>query len=171
MVRSRLQLPSLDIGPSHSMRRCEPRKPNGSVLQPGPACTAPARSGVGTSSSAWLVAAITVAELRQTPLVSRKSGWQLLGGDEPVDAGQPAPAAHPLELASAAAVRAAVLAGAGPAVMSRLAVGDDLTHGRVRAVPIADLDLRRDLRAIWMGAQNPPAGAARDLLHHIATTR
>lgn len=117
-------------------------------------------------------APITVAELRQTPLVSRKSGWQLLlGADEPMDADQPEPAAHPLELASAAAVRAAVLAGAGPAVMSRLAVSDDLTHGRLRAVPIADLDLRRDLRAIWMGAQNPPAGAARDLLHHIATTR
>lgn len=117
-------------------------------------------------------APITVAELRQTPLVSRKSGWQLLlGTDEPMDADQPEPAAHPLELASAAAVRAAVLAGAGPAVMSRLAVSDDLTHGRLRAVPIADLDLRRDLRAIWMGAQNPPAGAARDLLHHIATTR
>jgi hypothetical protein len=55
--------------------------------------------------------------------------------------------------------------------MSRLAVSDDLTHGRLPAVAVADLDLRRDLRAIWMGAQNPPAGAARDLLHHIATTR
>jgi DNA-binding transcriptional LysR family regulator len=31
-------------------------------------------------------APITVAELRQTPLVSRKPGWQLLlGADEPVD--------------------------------------------------------------------------------------
>jgi DNA-binding transcriptional LysR family regulator len=117
-------------------------------------------------------APITLAELRQTPLVSRKSGWQLLlGADEPVDGDQPAPAAHPLELASAAAVRAAVLAGAGPAVMSRLAVSDDLIHGRLRAVPVADLDLRRDLRAIWMGAATPPAGAARDLLNHIATSR
>jgi len=117
-------------------------------------------------------APITVAELRQTPLVSRKSGWQLLlGSDELLDGDQPAPAAHPLELASAAAVRAAVLAGAGPAVMSRLAVSDDLGHGRLRAVPVADLDLRRDLRAIWIGAATPPAGAARDLLNHIATSR
>jgi DNA-binding transcriptional LysR family regulator len=116
-------------------------------------------------------APVTVAELRATPLVSRKSGWRmLLGADEPAeneDGEQPA--AHPLELASAAAVRAAVLAGAGPAVMSRLAVGDDLMHGRLRAIPVAGLDLRRDLRAVWMGAQNPPAGVARDLLHHIAT--
>ena len=120
-------------------------------------------------------APITVAELRQTPLVSRESGWHLLlGADEPAeddDGDQPTPAAHPLELASAAAVRAAVLAGAGPAVMSRLAVGDDLIHGRLRAIPVADLDLRRDLRAIWMGAATPPAGAARDLLNHIATSR
>ena len=80
---------------------------------------------------------------------------------------EPAPAAHSLELASAAAVRAAVLAGAGPAVMSRLAVSDDLMHGRLRAIPVADLDLRRDLRAIWAGARTPPAGAVRDLLSHI----
>ena len=118
-------------------------------------------------------APITLAELRQTPLVSRESGWRLLlGAGEPgVDADQPEPAAHPLELASAASVRAAVLAGAGPAVMSRLAVSDDLAHGRLRAVPVADLDLRRDLRAIWMGTRTPPAGAARDLLNHIATSR
>lgn len=121
-------------------------------------------------------APITVEELRQTPLVSRRSGWQLLLGaaGEPTDNDDgdgPAPAAHPLELASAAAVRAAVLAGAGPAVMSRLAVSDDLSHGRLRAIPVAGLDLRRDLRAIWLGARTPPAGAARDLLNHIAPGR
>ena len=124
-------------------------------------------------------APISVAELRQTPLVSRKSGWRLLlGGTEPgVEPGaEPGSvddqsAAHPLELASAAAVRAAVLAGAGPAVMSRLAVAEDLAHGSLRAIPVAELDLRRDLRAIWIGARTPPAGAARDLLSHIATGR
>jgi molybdate transport repressor ModE-like protein len=117
-------------------------------------------------------APITVAELRQTPLVSRKSGWRLLlGTEEPLDDDESAPAAHPLEFASPAAVRAAVLAGAGPAVMSRLAVSDDLAHGRLRTVPVADLDLRRELRAIWLGARTPPAGAARDLLNHVATSR
>jgi molybdate transport repressor ModE-like protein len=118
-------------------------------------------------------APITMAELRRTPLVSRESGWRLLlGAEEPAAYGEePGAAAHPLEFGSAAAVRAAVLAGAGPAVMSRLAVSDDLAHGRLHAVPVADLDLRRDLRAIWMGARTPPAGAARDLLNHIATSR
>ena len=95
----------------------------------------------------------------------------MLGTEEPLDNDESAPAASPLEFASPAAVRAAVLAGAGPAVMSRLAVSDDLAHGRLRTIPVADLDLRRELRAIWLGARIPPAGAARDLLNHIATSR
>jgi DNA-binding transcriptional LysR family regulator len=73
-------------------------------------------------------------------------------------------------LSSAAAVRAAVLAGAGPAVMSQLAVTDDVALGRLRAIPVPQLDLRRHLRAIWLGARTPPAGALRDLLSHIANT-
>jgi len=59
-----------------------------------------------------------------------------------------AQASPALELSSAAAVRAAVLAGAGPAVMSRRAVADDLAMGRLRAVQVPDLNLRRALRAI-----------------------
>jgi DNA-binding transcriptional LysR family regulator len=74
-----------------------------------------------------------------------------------------------LELPSAGAVRAAVLAGAGPAAMSRLAVADDLHTGRLTEIPVADLDLRRDLRAIWLGGGTPPTGATRLLLDHIAS--
>lgn len=57
MVRSRDQLPSLDIGPSHRVRRWEPRKPNGSVLQWASGRAELAKSGVGSPKSAWLVAA------------------------------------------------------------------------------------------------------------------
>jgi len=73
------------------------------------------------------------------------------------------------ELTSAAAMRAAGLAGAGPAAMSRLAVADDLAVGRLRAITIPELDLRRKFRAIWVGARTPPAGAIRDLLSHITS--
>jgi DNA-binding transcriptional LysR family regulator len=76
-----------------------------------------------------------------------------------------------LELNSATAVRAAVLAGAGPTVASTLAVQDDLGAGRLRTIAISDLDLRRDLRAIWVGGRIPPAGAVRDLLSHISSVR
>ncbi|WP_343598968.1 LysR family transcriptional regulator [Mycobacterium sp.] len=117
---------------------------------------------------------VTAAELAQTPLVTRepRSGIrdsltaavrQALGDDM-----QQTPPV--LELSSAAAMRAAVLAGAGPAVMSRLAVADDLAVGRLRAVAIPELNLRRELRAIWVGGRTPPAGAIRALLSHIRHT-
>ena len=114
---------------------------------------------------------VTARELADTPLVAREphSGIrdsltealrQVLGGD--VEQAPPV-----LELTSAAAMRAAVLAGAGPAAMSRLAVADDLAVGRLRAITIPELDLRRKFRAIWVGGRTPPAGAIRDLLSHI----
>lgn len=120
-------------------------------------------------------APVTPAELNDTPLVSRESGsgtrealTAALRTKLGVTSRQAAPA---IELSSAAAMRAAVLAGAGPAVMSRLAVEDDLTLGRLREVQLTELDLRRELRAIWSGGRTPPAGAVRDLLGHIAAAR
>lgn len=68
-----------------------------------------------------------------------------------------------LELSSTSAVRAAVLAGAGPAVLSSLVVRDDLLSGRLVAVPVRDVDFSRALRAIWPSGQRP-TGLARDLL-------
>ncbi|WP_343573584.1 LysR family transcriptional regulator [Mycobacterium sp.] len=116
---------------------------------------------------------VSAMELSQTPLVAREPGsgtrdslTNALRGVLGDDFEQESPA---LELSSTAAVRAAVLAGAGPAVLSRLAVADDLAVGRLRAVQAPDVDLRRALRAIWSGARTPPAGAIRDLLSHIAT--
>lgn len=114
---------------------------------------------------------VSASELAQTPLVTREVGsgtrdWLTMAlhqtlGDE---MHQPPPV---LELSSAAAVRAAVLAGAGPAVMSRLAVADDLAIGRLRAITVPELNLRRQFQAIWVGGRTPPAGAVRDLLSHI----
>lgn len=114
---------------------------------------------------------ITAAELSHTPLVTREPGSgtrdSLTAALRQVLGDSTSQARPVLELSSAAAVRAAVVAGAGPAVMSRLAVADDLAIGRLRTVAVPELDLRRKLRAIWVGGRNPPAGAARDLLAHI----
>jgi hypothetical protein len=66
-----------------------------------------------------------------------------------------------------AAVRVAVLAGAVPTVISKLAVADDLAVGRLAQLETPELDLRRSLRVIWDGTKTPPAGAARDLTAHI----
>lgn len=114
---------------------------------------------------------VRAAELSETPLVTREPGSgtrdSLTSALREV-LGDSAHQAHPvLELSSAAAVRAAVVAGAGPAVMSRLAVADDLAIGRLCTVPVPELNLSRELRAIWVGGRAPAAGAARDLLGHI----
>ncbi|MEP7023438.1 MAG: LysR substrate-binding domain-containing protein, partial [Actinomycetota bacterium] len=69
-----------------------------------------------------------------------------------------------LVLDTATAIRAAVLGGVAPAVLSALAVADDIQLGRLRAVPLPGVGLRRPLRAIWVGAARPPAGLARDMV-------
>ena len=54
-----------------------------------------------------------------------------------------------VELGSTTAVRETVAGGLGPAALSRLAVASDLSSGRLVEVQVAELDLRRDIRAIW----------------------
>ena len=80
-----------------------------------------------------------------------------------------APAA--LSVSTTAAVRAAVLAAAAPAVISELGGVEDLAAGRLIEIAAPELDLRRVLRAIWDGTPEPPAGAARDLISHILSRR
>ncbi|MBT0568326.1 LysR family transcriptional regulator [Williamsia sp. CHRR-6] len=118
---------------------------------------------------------VTAEELSATSLVTRESGSgtreflsdairSALGPSHP----QAAPA---MEMPTTSGVRSAVLANAGPAVLSRLSVVDDLTLGRLVAVPHDGIVLRRDLRAVWMGGRIPPAGAIRDLVGHVAALR
>ncbi len=82
-----------------------------------------------------------------------------------------APMAAPvLELSTTSAVRSAVEAGAGPGVLSGLAVDDDVVAGRLVAVPVTGADLDRTLRAVWPEGQRP-GGPARDLLAIAARPR
>lgn len=117
---------------------------------------------------------VTAEELRDTPLVAREPGsgtrdWLTAALTHALGAHvhQATPA---LELSTASSVCAAVVAGAGPAVLSRLSVSDDLAAGRLREVPVSGLDLHRQLRAVWVGGRTPPAGAVRDFLAHIASS-
>jgi DNA-binding transcriptional LysR family regulator len=115
---------------------------------------------------------VSAAELASTRLVSREQGS---GTREVLTAALSAALRTrvmlPVELAlsSTAAVRAAVLAGAGPAVLSELAVADDLTSHRLTRIAVADINLRRALRVVWSGGQRPSVGAARDLLTHVSS--
>ncbi|WP_329193852.1 MULTISPECIES: LysR family transcriptional regulator [unclassified Streptomyces] len=106
---------------------------------------------------------VEAAELAATPLILRERGS---GTRQVLDAALAASGglAQPLlELASTTAVKSAALSGAGPCVLSELAVGDELASRRLVEVPVAGAGLARALRAVWpTGAR--PAGPARDLL-------
>lgn len=118
---------------------------------------------------------MTPAELARTPLVVREEGS---GTQEALatalrtalGAGTPEPPVS-LSLSTTSAIRSAMLAGAGPAALSELAVSEDLRTGRLARVLVQGLDLRRALRAVWLGPPKPPAGAGRDLISHIRLLR
>ncbi len=107
---------------------------------------------------------ITARELAGTPLVAREAGSgtrryleEALAAQVGLDRVPPL-----AELSSTTAIKAAVAAGAGPAVLSSLAVAADLAAGTLCAVPVSGLDLRRTLRAVWPACCRL-TGPARDL--------
>ncbi|MEV7127103.1 LysR family transcriptional regulator [Streptomyces sp. NPDC093260] len=100
------------------------------------------------------------AELAATPLILRERGS---GTRQVLDAALGGLARPLIELSSTTAVKAAAVSGAGPAVLSELAVGDELTLRRLVTVPVEGVALRRALRAVWP-AGHRPAGPARELL-------
>jgi DNA-binding transcriptional LysR family regulator len=106
---------------------------------------------------------LQAAELATTRLVSREPASGTRAALETALRAW-APLAVPLlELSTASGVRSAVAAGAGPAVLSTLAVRDDIAARRVVEVPVVGVRLDRVLRAVWPVGQRP-AGPARDLL-------
>lgn len=69
-----------------------------------------------------------------------------------------------LVLGSTAAILAAVRRGEGPAVLSALAVAEDVEAGRLVQLRTDAVDLSRSLRAVWR-ADRPLASLARRLLN------
>jgi DNA-binding transcriptional LysR family regulator len=83
-------------------------------------------------------APISPAELAVTPLVSREEGSgtrEVLAAAVSAALGRRVALPVALALSTTAAVRAAVLAGAGPAVLSELTVTEDITAGRLARIP------------------------------------
>ena len=111
---------------------------------------------------------VDAAELAATRLVQREPTSGTRTALEAALAEHQPLAAPLLELSTSTAVRAATAAGAGPAVLSRLAVSDDLDAGHLVEVRTRGIDLTRELRAIWPHHRRP-THPAEDLLH-IATT-
>jgi DNA-binding transcriptional LysR family regulator len=105
---------------------------------------------------------LDLAELAATPLVVREGGSGTRDAFEELvpAAGRTAPVQ---ELGSNAAVRIAVASGAGPAVLSMLAVRAPLEAGQLHRVPVAGTRLRRPLTAVWNGPRRL-SGPAADLV-------
>jgi DNA-binding transcriptional LysR family regulator len=104
---------------------------------------------------------LTAVDLAATPLVVREHGS---GTRETLEralrrakAGELRPVA---EYGSTTAVRTAVAAGSGPAVLSVLAVDTDLAEGRLVEVAVDGIDLHRQLRAVWPAGRRLMGSAA-----------
>ncbi|MDW8809419.1 LysR family transcriptional regulator [Streptomyces scabiei] len=103
---------------------------------------------------------VEAAELAATPLILREKG----SGTRQVLEGALGSLARPLiELSSTTAVKSSALSGAGPAVLSELALGEELSARRLVPIPVHGVRLRRSLRAVWPPGHRP-TGPARDLL-------
>ncbi|MBM9835054.1 LysR family transcriptional regulator [Rhodococcus hoagii] len=109
----------------------------------------------------WIARApIDPSELAATPLIQRELGS---GTRTTLEHAVPGCVDPLLELTSCTAVKAAVVAGNAPAVVSSLAVEADLHDGRLASVPVQGLRMPRRLLAVWDGSRGL-RGAARDFL-------
>ncbi len=109
------------------------------------------------------------AHLASTPLVAREVGSGTREVLERALAQHGLVPSVALELASTTAIKSAVAEGDGVAVLSLLAVARELADGRLRLVPVVDLDLSRAIRAVWPRSQ-PLNEYARALLEGIRHT-
>jgi DNA-binding transcriptional LysR family regulator len=107
---------------------------------------------------------ITAGELAGTPLVSRERGsgtrrYLERALRRHIDSALAEPV---LELSSTTAIKAAVAEGAGPAVLSSLAVTGELALGTIVSVPVPGLDVTRALRLVFPNIRTL-SGAAKEL--------
>lgn len=103
-------------------------------------------------------APVRQAELAAGPLVLRERGSGTRETLERVLGELDSQYPH-LELGSTTAIKAAVGAGAGAAVVSVMSVEQELQTGRLREVPVVGVDLVRHLRGVWRedADLSPPA--------------
>ncbi len=111
--------------------------------------------------------ALSAAMLAEAALVSREPGSGTRQVLEHALARQGLSASVAVELASTTAIKSAVGAGLGPAVLSRLAVAAELADRRLVAVGVDGLNLTRSIRAVWR-VGDELSGPARALLGAIA---
>jgi DNA-binding transcriptional LysR family regulator len=104
---------------------------------------------------------LDVPELAAARFVVRETGSGTRETFEEAVAGRGLQLQPALELGSTAALKAAVVAGEGPAVVSALSVTGEIASGQLVTVPVSGMDLRRRFRAVWSaGTSLGPTAAA-----------
>lgn len=109
---------------------------------------------------------VGVRELAATPLISREPGSGTRTTlERRVSAAVPgiALAAPAAELPTALAIRSTVMAGGGVAVLSAMAVADDLAAGRLTRIETDGVSFPRPIMAVW-DARSRPIPAIKSLL-------
>jgi DNA-binding transcriptional LysR family regulator len=104
---------------------------------------------------------ITARELAATPLLLREPGSGTRDVLTEALGARGLGVIAAMELGSTTAIKAAAAAGAGPAVLSALAVRTELQAGQLVAVACPELPLERSIRGIWAALRQPSPAAAR----------
>ncbi len=99
--------------------------------------------------------------LARSPLIVREAGSGTREVLADALAARGATLRPSMELGSTAAIKAAAMTGAGPAVLSELTVESELRSGQLVSVPYTDLLMERTIRAIWLAGREPGAVARR----------
>jgi DNA-binding transcriptional LysR family regulator len=93
---------------------------------------------------------VPAAKLAATPLVVRERGSGTRDAlAEAFAAADLEPSEPVLQLGSTTAVKEAAASGAGPAVVSRLAIAGEVTTGHLVVIQVDGMNLHRQLRAVW----------------------
>jgi DNA-binding transcriptional LysR family regulator len=114
---------------------------------------------------------VVAADLAQGPLIARERGSGTRDVIERALAERGLAVEPALALGSTEAVKNAVAAGAGVAIVSRLTVELELSSGRLALIDLRDLSIRRELHMVQLRGRRPsPAaqafiGALRAALH------
>jgi DNA-binding transcriptional LysR family regulator len=125
--------------------------------------TAPGHPWAGRSTP------VSGAELAETPLLLREPGSGTRETLERALRPWVGPSVPALELGATGPLRSAAAQGAAPAVLSLLAVADDLAAGRLVEIPVAPgVPLTRVLRAVWRDGTEvtAPARLLLDVARH-----
>ncbi|MEE2815611.1 MAG: LysR family transcriptional regulator [Actinomycetota bacterium] len=113
---------------------------------------------------------VDFAEVAATPLIVREQGSGTRAALDQVLSAAGYTAEPPASvLSTEAAVRSAAIAGIAPAVLSELAVADDTALGRLHALDLAPVPLRRPITALWQGGPRDLHARARQLVEGAAS--